>query len=102
MLYTVICSRQCSSLWRRANKSAKQQQNHKIPQVALFIYLHLPGRPAAKRRWHTLPWKSTVWKMQSALNWLETRKGVGGRVCVGGGCSLGLMVGKGVLVTRSH
>lgn len=55
VLQTVICAYQCTSLWREANKSAKQQQIHKIPQVALFIYLHLPGLPAAKSRWHTLP-----------------------------------------------
>lgn len=63
VLHTVICAYQCSSLWREANKSAKQQQIHKIPQVALFIYLHLPGCPAAKSRWHTLAWKLTVCKL---------------------------------------
>lgn len=63
VLYTVICAYQCSSLWWEENKSAKQQQIHKIPQVALFIYLHLPGLPAAKSRWHTLARKLTVCKM---------------------------------------
>lgn len=70
-LYTVICAYQCSSLQQGANESAKQKLIHKIPQVALFIYLHFSGGPDAKSRWYILDRKWKGFKMESSLKGSE-------------------------------